>query len=204
MAEAGASPEDGACRLLHMINTTPPLILQENPLRCLRAASELGQGSLISSYMMMGATSPVTVAGTLAQGLAEVMVGLALTQIWRPGVPVVGGIFGTQFLMRFMGPVFGLPEAQLIQMAGAQLVRRLGVPCRGDGMITSSKLNDAQAGYEGALTLMASRASQADIVLHSIGWSEFGRAVDREKAARDEALIRSAGTEPSPQRFVKG
>lgn len=82
-------------------------------------------------------------------------------------------------------------KAQLIQMAGAQLVRRLGVPCRGDGMITSSKLNDAQAGYEGAVTLVASRASKADIVVHSIGWSEFGRAVDREKAASDEALIKN-------------
>lgn len=189
VAEVGARPEAGACRLLHMINTTPPMVLQSNPLKCLRAASELGQGSLVSSYMMMGATSPVTLAGSLAQGLAEVMVGLALTQIWRPGVPVVGGIFGTQFSMRFMGPMFGLPEAQLVQIAGAQLIHRLGVPCRGDGMLTSSKLNDAQAGYEGALTLFSSRASGADLILHSIGWSEFGRTQDRAKGAADEALV---------------
>lgn len=82
----------------------------------------------MSSYMMMGATSPVTVAGALAQGLAETMLALALTQIWRPGVPVVGGIFATQFSMRYMGPMFGLPEAQLVQMASVQLMRRLGDP----------------------------------------------------------------------------
>lgn len=200
-AEVGAGPEPGACRLLHMINTTPPLVLQENPLKCLRAASELGQGCLVSSYMMMGATSPVTIAGCLAQGLAEVMVGLALTQIWRPGVPVVGGIFGTQFSMRFMGPIFGLPESELVQVAGAQLVRRLGVPCRGDGMITGSKLNDAQAGYEGAGTLFASRSSGADLILHAVGWSEFGRSHDRTKAALDEALI--LGTHiPAEQRIA--
>lgn len=196
VAETGAQPDSGACRLLHMINTTPPLVVQSNPLKCLRAASELGQGCLVSSYMMMGATSPVTVAGSLAQGLAEVMVGLALTQIWRPGVPVVGGIFGTQFSMRFMGPIFGLPEAQLIQMASAQLIHRLGVPCRGDGMLTSSKLNDAQAGYEGALTLFSARASGADLILHSIGWSEFGRTHDREKGAADEALVLCQAARP--------
>lgn len=196
VAETGAVAEPDACRLLHMINTTPPLVLQENPLKCLRAASVLGQGSLVSSYMMMGATSPVTIAGTLAQGLAEVMVGLALAQIWKPGVPVVGGIFGTQFSMQFMGPMFGLPESQLVQMAGAQLVRRLGVPCRGDGMITGSKLNDAQAGYEGAETLFASHISGADLILHSVGWSEFGRSFDRAKAASDEALIIAGHVRP--------
>lgn len=190
VAEVGAQPEDGACRLLHMINTTPPLVVQSNPLKCLRAASEAGQGCLVSSYMMMGATSPVTVAGALAQGLAETMLALALTQIWRPGVPVVGGIFATQFAMRYMGPMFGLPEAQLVQMASVQLMRRLGVPCRGDGMLTSSKLNDAQAGYEGALTLFSSLVGGADLILHTIGWSEFGRTHDRAKGAADEALIR--------------
>jgi len=190
VAEVGAQPEDGACRLLHMINTTPPLVVQSNPLKCLRAASEAGQGCLVSSYMMMGATSPVTVADALAQGLAETMMALALTQIWRPGVPVVGGIFATQFSMRYMGPMFGLPEAQLVQMASVQLMRRLGVPCRGDGMLTSSKLNDAQAGYEGAMTLFSSHVGGADLILHTIGWSEFGRTHDKAKGAADEALIR--------------
>ena len=190
VAEVGAQPEDGACRLLHMINTTPPLVVQSNPLKCLRAASEAGQGCLVSSYMMMGATSPVTVADALAQGLAETMLALALTQIWRPGVPVVGGIFATQFSMRYMGPMFGLPEAQLVQMASVQLMRRLGVPCRGDGMLTSSKLNDAQAGYEGAMTLFSSHVGGADLILHTIGWSEFGRTHDKAKGAADEALIR--------------
>ena len=84
---------------------------------------------------------------------------------------------------------------------GAQLVRRLGVPCRGDGMITGSKLNDAQAGYEGAETLFASRSSGADLILHAVGWSEFGRSHDRTKAALDEALI--LGTHiPAEQRIA--
>lgn len=93
--------------------------------------------------MMMGGTSPVTVAGAMAQGLAEYMVGLALTQIYRLGTPVVGGIFATPFSMQFMGPVYGTAETHLAQLIGCHLVRRLGVPCRGDGLVTSSKINDA-------------------------------------------------------------
>jgi trimethylamine--corrinoid protein Co-methyltransferase len=186
---AGVTSAQDGCRLLHLINLTPPLVFQANPLRCLRASAELGQASLVASYMMMGATAPVTVAGALAQGLAEIMVGLALTQIWRPGSPVVGGIFATPFSMQFMGPVFGTPESHLAQLAGCQLVRRLGVPCRGDGLITSSKLNDAQAGYEGASALSASLAGGADLILHGAGWLEFGRTVGIEKARSDAAIL---------------
>ncbi|MEM7733358.1 MAG: trimethylamine methyltransferase family protein [Pseudomonadota bacterium] len=177
------------CRLIHMINLTPPLVYQPNPLRCLRASALLGQATGVWSYMMMGATAPVTLAGALAQGLAEVMVGLALTQIYNPGAPVIGGIFATPFSMQFMGPTFGTPESHMAHMAGCQLIRRLGIPTRGDGMLSSSKLSDAQAGYEGASALGGSLTGGADLILHSAGWSEFGRLYDIEKLKSDCALI---------------
>lgn len=197
----GASKPDPPCRLFHMINLTPPLVYQSNPLRCLRASAELGQATGIWSYMMMGATAPVTVAGALSQGLAEVMVGLALTQIYRPGAPVVGGIFATPFSMQFMGPTFGTPESHLTHIAGCQLIRRLGIPTRGDGMLSSSKLNDAQAGYEGAAAFGGSMAGGADLILHAAGWSEFGRLYDIEKLKSDCALIsQSLGANVVPLR----
>jgi trimethylamine--corrinoid protein Co-methyltransferase len=191
-AAAGVGSAADGCRLLHLINLTPPLVYQQNPLRCLRASARMGQASLVTSYMMMGATAPVTVAGALAQGLAEIMVGLALTQIYRPGAPVVAGLFATPFSMQFMGPVFGTPESHLAQIAGCQLVRRLGIPCRGDGLLTSSKINDAQAGYEGASALGASLAAGADLILHAAGWLEFGRTVGLDKLRADEALLRAS------------
>ncbi|MEM9498948.1 MAG: trimethylamine methyltransferase family protein [Pseudomonadota bacterium] len=184
--------ESPVCRLLHMVNLTPPLVYQPNPLQCLRASSLLGQATVVSSYMMMGATAPVSVAGALAQGLAEILVGLALTQIYRPGAPIVGGLFATPFSMQFMGPIFGTPESFLAQVAGCQLVRRLGIPTRGDGMLTSSKTNDAQAGYEGSLALGASALAGADLILHSAGWLDFGRLYGMDKLRSDMALL--AGT----------
>ncbi|MFV1480789.1 MULTISPECIES: trimethylamine methyltransferase family protein, partial [unclassified Phaeobacter] len=63
---AGVKDTDEDFRLLHLINLTPPLVFQANPLRCLRASAKLGQACLVASYMMMGATSPVTVAGAMA------------------------------------------------------------------------------------------------------------------------------------------
>ncbi|MFV1442282.1 trimethylamine methyltransferase family protein, partial [Phaeobacter sp. JH60H1] len=115
--------------------------------------------------------------------------GLALTQIYRPGTPVIGGIFATPFSMQFMGPTFGTPESHLAQLAGCQLVRRLGVPCHGDGLVTSSKINDAQAGYEGACAFGASLTGGVDLILHAAGWLESGRTVGVEKLNSDRAIL---------------
>jgi trimethylamine--corrinoid protein Co-methyltransferase len=183
---------DNASKLMHMINLTPPLTYQTNPLECLKASAELGQITVVSSYMMMGATSSVNIAGSLAQGLAEIMVGLALTQIYKPGAPIVGGLFATPFSMRSMLPNFGTPESHLVQLASCQLIRRLGIPCRGDGMITSSSINDAQAGAEGAWALSASLNAGADLILHSAGWLEKGRTTGHEKFFSDVALIKES------------
>jgi trimethylamine--corrinoid protein Co-methyltransferase len=57
----GREPKTGECELLHLINATPPLTYKENPLKCLRAIAQRRQACMVTSYMMMGATSPVTV-----------------------------------------------------------------------------------------------------------------------------------------------
>lgn len=175
----------GQCKLLHMINSTPPLTLQQNPLCCLRAASQLGQACMVTSYMMMGATSPVTLQASLAQGLAEVLVGAALTQLYQPGVAVAGGLFATPFSMAKMLPSFGTVESHLAMLAGVQLIKRLGIPCRGDGLITSAKIHDDQAKNEGINIAAAAVLAGADLILHSAGWLENARCVDMRKLEYD-------------------
>ncbi len=181
----GGEPEPGHCTLLHLINSTPPLVFQKNPLRCLRAASSLGEGCIVTSYMMMGATAPVTLMGAMTQGYAEVLAGLALTQLYRPGAPVVMGLYAVPFSMSTMQPVFGDPVSNLSQIAGIQLARRLGVPCRGDGGVTSSKVDDAQAGYESLAATQAAYFGGADFILHAAGWLENGRCTHLGKMQRD-------------------
>lgn len=182
----------GECNLLHLLNGTPPLTYWENPLKCLRVIAENGEANMISSYMMMGATGPVTAVGALIQGYAEVLAGLALTQLWRPGAPVVMGILGWPFDMRTMLPNFGDPTSQTIQFHAAALGRRLGIPVRADGAITSAKVDDAQAGSEGGRILSAAVSFGADFVLHAAGWLEQGRCVSIGKLRRDAAAINSA------------
>jgi trimethylamine--corrinoid protein Co-methyltransferase len=181
---------EGECDLLHLINATPPLIYKANPLKCLRAIARRRQGMMVTSYMMMGATAPVTVEGALIQGYAEALAGLALSQLWCPGAPVIFGLFAIPFSMRSMVPVFGDPVSDLVQVYSVQLARRLGIPARGDGGVTSANIDDAQAGYEGGRATSIAVAAGADFILHAAGWLEQGRCVSFGKFEREERALR--------------
>ncbi len=190
---------DGECDLLHLINATPPLTYKANPLKCLKAIAKRRQGLMITSYMMMGATAPVTVAGALIQGYAEVLAGLALSQLWRLGTPVVFGLFAIPFSMRTMMPVFGDPVSALVQIYSVQLARRVGIPARGDGGVTSANIDDAQAGYEGCRATSAAVTAGADFILHAAGWLEQGRCASFGKFEREEwALCEMSGRVGEP------
>ena len=195
----GRPPRPGEVELLHLINATPPLGYKENPLKCLRAIAFAGQASLVTSYMMLGATGPVTVAGALIQGYAEVLAGLALAQLWRPGAPVMMGLYAIPFDMRAMLPRYGDPASHLLQQYTVQLGRRLGVPVRGEGGVTCAKTDDAQSGAESASTVAASLSAGADFILHGMGWLEQGRCVSLPKLRREAAAIAEScglGAEP--------
>ena len=85
--------------------------------------AEANQAVIITPFILSGAMSPVTVAGTLAQVLAEVMAGTAFVQLVRPGAPVVFGTFVSTLSMQSGAPTFGTPEAALAIYGAGQLAR---------------------------------------------------------------------------------
>lgn len=185
----GKRTQQDECNLIHLINSSPPLRYQENALKCLRAASLAGEASLITSYSMMGATSPVTIAGVVAQAYAEVLLGLALAQLYKPGVPVIFGLYGIPFSMSAMIPMFGHPNSALIQLICGQLARSLGIPFRADAGITSSNIDDAQAGYEGGSSTSIAISANADFVLHTAGWLLNGMCTSPSKLLRESQAL---------------
>lgn len=177
-----------AC-VLNLFNVESPLVLTGPVARGIRMTAAAGQAALISSYSMMGMTSPVTPADALALMLAEVQAAAALTQIVRPGAPVLCGIYAVPFSMTAMRPVFGAVESLLVMAAGAQLVHALGVPFRADGAVTSAKILDAQAGRDSAFGLGMAHMTGSDFVLHAAGWMEAGLALSFDKLAFDVGVI---------------
>lgn len=181
----GGSYVENNCVVLSLINANSPLVWDTTMLEVARVYAQANQATIMSPFILIGAMSPVSIAGTLSQMLAEALAGVAFTQLCRPGAPVLFGSFAASVSMQSGAPAFGMPESSLALFAAAQLARRVGVPFRSGGALTSSKLLDAQAGYESAQTLLPSLLAGANFVLHAAGGIESGLATSYEKLLID-------------------
>lgn len=173
------------CVTINLINANSPMTFDATMLGALKVYARHNQATLVSPFIVAGAMSPVTVAAVAAQSLAEGLVGMALSQLVRPGAPVVYGNFVSSMSMQSGAPTFGTPEASLILNCGAALARRLGVPFRSAGGFTASKVSDAQAAYEAANTLQQGMVAGVNFMLHTAGWLEGGLAMGYEKFVMD-------------------
>ena len=171
--------------VLGNINSNSPLTFDGRMLGALREFAGANQGTIIVPAVLAGAMGPVTAAGCMSEILAETMAGMALTQLVRPGAPVILGSFVGAISMRTGAPTFGTPEATQMIFATAQLARRVGVPCRSGGSLCSSKIGDAQAGYESANTLLPTLLAGVNLVTHAAGWLEGGLVAGYEKFVMD-------------------
>ena len=171
--------------LTSLINANSPMVFDETMLGALKVYARNNQACIVTPFILAGAMSPVTVAGTLTQVLAEVLAGAALTQLIRPGAPVLFGTFASSISMQSGAPTFGTPEPSLVSYGAAQLARRLGLPFRTGGSLCASKVPDAQAAYESANTLNSTILAGTNFVLHAAGWLEGGLASCYEKFMMD-------------------
>lgn len=181
----GADFVDRNCVLISLINANSPMVWDATMMGALKTYARANQACIITPFILAGAMAPVTAAGVLTQTLAEAMSGMALTQLLRPGAPVVFGSFASSMSMQSGAPTFGTPEPALILYGAAQLARRLGVPFRSGGSLTASKVPDAQAAYESAQTLQPTVLGGVNFVLHAAGWVEGGLASSFEKLVLD-------------------
>ncbi|MBL8672403.1 MAG: trimethylamine methyltransferase family protein [Alphaproteobacteria bacterium] len=168
-----------------LINANSPLVWDSIMLGALECYAQANQATIITPFILSGAMSPVAVAGTLAQVLAEVLAGTAFAQLVRPGAPVIFGTFVSTLSMQSGAPTFGTPEASLAIFGAAQLARRMKMPFRTGGSLCASKLPDAQAAYESANTMTPTLMAGTNFVLHAAGWLEGGLSSSYEKLVMD-------------------
>lgn len=168
-----------------LINANSPLVWDATMLGAAEVYARNNQATIITPFILSGAMSPVTVAGTLTQVLAEVLAGVSFTQLVRPGAPAIFGTFVSTLSMQSGAPTFGTPEAALAIYGAAQLARRCRMPFRTGGSLCASKVPDAQAAYESAQTLVPTIHAGTNFVLHAAGWMEGGLASSYEKFVMD-------------------
>ena len=171
--------------LTSLINANSPMTFDATMLGAATVYAENNQATMISPFILAGAMSPVSVAGTLTQILAEALAGMAYIQCVKPGAPVVFGTFASALSMQSGAPTFGGPEPSLVIYGAAQLARRLKLPFRSGGGLCAAKIPDAQAAYESANTLQTSALAGVNFMLHTAGWLEGGLAMGYEKFIMD-------------------
>lgn len=168
-----------------LININSPMTFDDVMMGALEVYARNNQACIVSPFIVGGAMAPVSVAGTLTQVLAEVLAGIAYSQLVRKGAPVIMGAFVTSIDMNSGAPTFGTPEAALITYGAGQLARRLNLPFRSAGAFCGSKLPDAQAAYESANSLNMGLLSGVNFMLHACGWLEGGLVSSFEKFVMD-------------------
>ena len=180
-------PETGRPRTYatSLINANSPMTFDDTMLGAAKVYAENNQACIVTPFILAGAMSPVTVAGTAAQSLAEALAGMTFVQLVNPGAPVIFGSFASSMSMQSGAPTFGTPEPALVLYVMAALARRLGVPFRSGGGLCGSKLPDAQAASEAISTLMPAVLAGVNFVLHTAGWMEGGLSMGYEKFIMD-------------------
>jgi trimethylamine--corrinoid protein Co-methyltransferase len=168
------------------INVNSPFIFDGEMSAALRVYAEANQCVCVSPAIFGGAMGPTSTAAISAQTLAEGMIGIALSQLVRPGCPAMLGSFHSTMNLRSGSLTFGTPEANIVTMSLSQLGRRLGVPVRsGGGQVTAANAPDGQAMMDSTNSMWATMISGTHQVWHAAGWLEGGLTMSYEKFVMD-------------------
>src|SRR3954468_9586876 len=184
--------------IISLINVNSPLRYDDRMLAALLEYAKANQPTIVTPFILMGAMSPVSVPAALAQQIAEALAGIALTQLVRPGAPVVFGSFLSNTDMQSGSPSFGTPESAVSILCTGQIARRFGLPWRSGGGLTASQTVDAQAAYEGLMTMLPTMLAGANFVMHAAGWLESGLVSCFEKFVVDVEILRMLHEEFTP------
>jgi len=174
--------------LMTVINTNSPLRLDGPMADGLMEMALHGQPVIATPFTLAGAMSPVSLAGALAQQNAEALFLVALSQIVRPGAPMVYGAFTSNVDMRTGAPAFGTPESVKSQFASGQLARRYGLPWRSSNA-TASNVVDAQAAYEAEMAVWGAVMGGVNLLYQGAGWLEGGLTASYEKLIIDAEIL---------------
>ncbi|MEA2249702.1 MAG: trimethylamine---corrinoid protein Co-methyltransferase [Solirubrobacteraceae bacterium] len=183
---------------ISLINVNSPLRFDDRMLGAMVEYVRANQAVVITPFLLMGAMSPVSIPATLVQQMAEALAGIALTQLIRPGAPVVFGSFLSNTDMQSGSPSFGTPESGIGLLCTGQIARSFGLPFRSGGGLNASQTVDAQAAYEALMTMLPTFLAGTNYVMHSAGWLEGGLVSCYEKFIVDIELLRMLKHEFTP------
>jgi trimethylamine--corrinoid protein Co-methyltransferase len=159
--------------ILFGANVSPLQITQEYTPMALYIA-EKGLPLVCAPSEIAGGTAPVTLAGAMVQGQAEMLAMLLIVQLKREGTPFIFSVCGPIPMdMSTMTASYASPEFALTMGSMAEMAQYHGIPTFGFAGCSDSKCFDEQASMEGALTMLISALSGGNLI-HDVGYIESG------------------------------
>jgi trimethylamine--corrinoid protein Co-methyltransferase len=171
----------------HYCPVVSPLTMDQHSTEAIIFFCEAGLPVYPSIVPNAGLTSPMSMAGTLAQGNAEFLAISVLMQMVREGTPTIYATLPTIADMRTGAYASGGIECGMLHMAFAQMARFYNVPCGGYIGLSNSKLNDAQSGYETGMSTTAGVLAGVDM-LNMGGLLDALKVFDFAKAVIDDEI----------------
>ena len=168
---------------------SPPLKIGEGAAGRIMACAELGLPLVWASGPGPGISAPCSRAGMVVAGNADVLAGLVLHQLVRPGAPFVFGGLHTGLNMRTSAMTYSGPEVMAQQQASVELGHYYGLPSFTFGGVSDSKTLDAQWAAETAVTL-ALAALSGGTLLHDVGYVESSFQGSHESIILGDELAR--------------
>jgi len=155
----------------------------------LMTCAESGLPLSIPAEPLTGATGPVTIAGNVANLCAETLSGLCLAQLVNKGTPVLMACTSAPTDLRTMGYADGAVEEGLINSCAAQMAQFYKLPFYGTAGQSDSKIMDAQAGFEGAITNLLVGMAGGNFIHDAVGLLEFCMTASYEKYVMDNEIL---------------
>ena len=173
-----------------IINTNTPLVYDVPMTVGVMDMARYGQPTLLTPFVMAGASTPATTASAMALTCAEVLFGVTLAQLVRPGAPILFGCASKNTDMRSGAPAYGLADMMKCTIIGGQMARRYGLPLRSSNF-SASNIADFASGYESANAVSSALAGGVNLLMHAAGWVEGGLCTSYEKFVLDCEIVQS-------------
>lgn len=165
-----------------------PLVMPAEVADRIWIAADKGLPQMMGPAIQPGGTGPVTMAGAVAQGVAESLFCVVVAQLRRPGCPVgLGCNFGILDMAQALMSV-GAPEMSIALAAQAEIAQSLGLPTWGLAGATDAKRLDAQAGAEAAYHILTQGLSGLNLI-HDVGYMDMSMACSVEQLVMSNDII---------------
>lgn len=170
-------------------NPISPLTLDTNTLKILEFCALNGIPATCAPAPIAGATSPATLAGTLAQLHAEALAGVAIAQVFSPGARILYGAAPSAMDLRTMDLTMGSVETAMLNTCAVHLAKRYNLPIYASAGVTDAKIPDIQSGFEKGVSYLLVAMAGADYVHLAAGMMDSGNSISYEQFIIDNEIL---------------